>query len=117
MSRRHAALNPRAHVTAPVTVDDVMASPRLSWPLKLHDCCPRSGGAAAIVISSDDVVPGLVELMRAFRAATGVGVLCNTSLNFRGAGLLNRASELFPFASERGIEHVVVDGAWCTHGR
>jgi acetyl-CoA C-acetyltransferase len=48
--------NPRAHLKGDITVEDVMESPCISWPLKRYDCCPRSSGAAAIIIASERVV-------------------------------------------------------------
>jgi acetyl-CoA C-acetyltransferase len=54
LSWRNALKNPRAHLKGDITVEQVMASPRIAWPLKRYECCPRSSGAAAIVISSED---------------------------------------------------------------
>lgn len=54
----------------------------------------------------------LRRLLAASRQATGVAVLCNTSLNFPGRGFINTNSELFVYAEQIGIEHVVVDGLW-----
>ena len=56
--------------------------------------------------------PGLHALLSAHRARTGVGVLCNTSLNFSGKGFVNRTSELLHFADQAGIDHVVLDDIW-----
>jgi len=55
-NRGHAALNPHAHLRAELSVEDVMATRMLSWPLKLGDLCPSSTGAAAIVLASEDYV-------------------------------------------------------------
>jgi acetyl-CoA C-acetyltransferase len=52
-SRRHAALNPNAHLRKEVTIDEVLASRRISWPIKLMDCCPQSSGGAAMVLASE----------------------------------------------------------------
>ncbi|MBV9249663.1 MAG: thiolase family protein, partial [Acetobacteraceae bacterium] len=52
-NRRHAALTPRAHLRKLVTIEDVMASRYISWPLKLLDCCPQSSGGAAMVLASE----------------------------------------------------------------
>jgi acetyl-CoA C-acetyltransferase len=51
--RRMASLNPKAHLRKPVTIDDVMASRLISWPLKLLDCCPQSSGGAALILASE----------------------------------------------------------------
>lgn len=53
-NRYHASLNPYAHLNDRVTVDDVMASRMVAWPLKLMDLCPASTGAAGIVLASED---------------------------------------------------------------
>lgn len=53
-NRYHASLNPCAHLRTPVTVDEVMASRIVAWPLKLMDLCPASTGAAGIVLASED---------------------------------------------------------------
>jgi len=52
--------------------------------------------------------------MRAFRDRTGVGVLCNTSLNFSGGGFINRTSDLYSYGKDRGIDAFVYDGKFCT---
>ena len=54
-SRRYAKQNPYAHLKGDITVDDVMNSPRVAYPYKRFDICPRSSGAAAVVLSNLDV--------------------------------------------------------------
>ena len=62
----------------------------------------------------------LHELLTAFEARTGVGVLCNTSLNFKGFGFINRMSHLTQYCETRGrklgwapgISDFVVGDAW-----
>jgi acetyl-CoA C-acetyltransferase len=50
---RHNALgNPYAHLKGEITVADVMNSPRIAWPFKRYDICPRSSGAAAVVLAN-----------------------------------------------------------------
>lgn len=53
-NRRHASLNPHAHLRVPITEDEVLATRMVSWPLKLADLCPSSTGAAAVVLVSED---------------------------------------------------------------
>src|SRR3954464_11894597 len=43
-------LDPYAHFTAEVTIDDVMKSPAVCHPLHLLDCCPQTDGAAAVLL-------------------------------------------------------------------
>ncbi len=54
--RRHALNNPYAHLHINLTIEDVMNSPYLSWPVKMGDMCPRTDGACAVVFASEDVV-------------------------------------------------------------
>ncbi len=51
-TRQWASLNPAAMMRDPITVDDVMTSPRISDPLKLLDCCLVTDGAGAIVMTT-----------------------------------------------------------------
>jgi acetyl-CoA C-acetyltransferase len=55
-NRAHAALNPRAHLRTPTTLDEVMASRYIAWPIKLFDCCPQSSGGCAMVLASEDFI-------------------------------------------------------------
>jgi acetyl-CoA C-acetyltransferase len=55
-NRRHAALNPKAHLRKQVTIDDVMNSRYISWPIKLMDCCPQSCGGGAMVLASEKYI-------------------------------------------------------------
>jgi acetyl-CoA C-acetyltransferase len=55
-NRKHAALNPRAHLRKLVSIDDVLASRYISWPIKLLDCCPQSSGGAAMVLASEKFI-------------------------------------------------------------
>ncbi|QEC46497.1 propanoyl-CoA acyltransferase [Baekduia soli] len=47
----NAMRNPYAHVRREVTVEDVLSSRPLAWPIKLLDCPPISDGAAAVVLA------------------------------------------------------------------
>jgi acetyl-CoA C-acetyltransferase len=53
-NRYHASLNPYAHLQTPVTVEEVLESRLLAWPIKLGDACPASTGAAGVVLASED---------------------------------------------------------------
>ena len=55
-NRRHAAMNPNAHLRKEVTSEEVMASRMISWPIKLFDCCPQSSGGGAIVLASEQFI-------------------------------------------------------------
>ncbi len=51
--RKHATLNPYAHLKAEITIEDVLNSPMLSYPLKLLDMCPRTDGACAVIFAAE----------------------------------------------------------------
>jgi carbamoyltransferase/hydroxymethyl cephem carbamoyltransferase len=52
----------------------------------------------------------LFDLLMAFKARTGYGVLCNTSLNFNGKGFINNMVDLDVYATEHGLDGFVVEG-------
>lgn len=52
--RGHALNNPHAHLRKQITVEEVLSSPMLSYPVKLLDICPRSDGACAVVFASEN---------------------------------------------------------------
>ncbi|GGC93974.1 thiolase family protein [Chelatococcus reniformis] len=54
-ARRNAMKNPHAHLKGDITVDDVMASKMIAYPLKLFDICPRSSGCAAMILGNMDM--------------------------------------------------------------
>jgi acetyl-CoA acetyltransferase len=54
VQRRHAMATPGAQKTAPISVDDVLASPIVTTPYRKLDCSLISDGAAAFVLSSAD---------------------------------------------------------------
>lgn len=58
-ARRNAMRNPHAHLKGDVSIDDVMKSRMIAWPLKLFDICPRSSGSAAMIV-------GNMEMTRRF---------------------------------------------------
>jgi sterol carrier protein 2 len=53
-ARAHAANNPYAVFRDPVTVEQVLESPRIFGPLTRLQCCPPTCGAAAAVLCSED---------------------------------------------------------------
>ncbi len=84
-------------------------------------------GTARLQTVTSETNPSLHKLLTAFKAITGYGVLCNTSLNFKGKGFINNLKDLDVYVTEHGIDGFVVDGrlyvrknserylAFCTH--
>ena len=63
-SYRRGAVNPRAQFygkNADMTVEKVLKSFMVCAPLTLHDCCPFSDGAAAVVLASERVAKKLTK--------------------------------------------------------
>jgi acetyl-CoA C-acetyltransferase len=52
--RKHACNNPHAQLRREVTIDEVLASPMLADPIHLLDVCPRTDGACAVIMASED---------------------------------------------------------------
>lgn len=57
------------------------------------------------------------DLLRQFKKISGVGVLCNTSLNFNGAGFINNIHDLELFCLQKKIGTFVVNNTmYCKQG-
>ena len=67
-------------------------------------------GTARLQTVSTDSNRALYELLVAFKARTGFGVLCNTSLNFKGRGFINEFAGLSAYAIEHKLDGFVVNG-------
>jgi acetyl-CoA C-acetyltransferase len=53
--RKHAMNNPHAQLRKEVSLEEVLASPMLADPIHLLDVCPRSDGACAVIMASEDI--------------------------------------------------------------
>ncbi|MBI3989982.1 MAG: thiolase [candidate division NC10 bacterium] len=53
-TRKWAALNPKAMKREPITIADVLASPMISSPLHLLDCCLVTDGGGAVVVTTKE---------------------------------------------------------------
>jgi acetyl-CoA C-acetyltransferase len=73
--RGNAMRNPNAHLKGNITIDDVLNSPRVAWPYKLFDICPRSAGAGAAVLTSASAAR---EKRTRPAFITGIGGVANT---------------------------------------
>lgn len=49
----HSGLNPLAQYRTPMSVEDVLQTPQIAWPLTRAMCAPISDGAAAAVVCSE----------------------------------------------------------------
>lgn len=61
-ARRNACLNPHAHLKLPnITVEEVLESEMLAYPIHRLDFCPSSDGACAIVMAAESVAADHAE--------------------------------------------------------
>lgn len=67
-------------------------------------------GTARVQTVSSVTNRNLYDLLIAFKARTGYGVLCNTSLNFNGRGFINKISDLSAYAVKHNLDGFVVEG-------
>jgi len=67
-------------------------------------------GTARIQTVSSVTNSHLHELLRAFKTRTGYGVLCNTSLNFKGRGFINNIADLSSYTIEHSLDGFVIEG-------
>jgi predicted NodU family carbamoyl transferase len=67
-------------------------------------------GSARLQTVSEGSNPALFDLLVEFKARTGFGVLCNTSLNFNGKGCINNLVDMDTYAWEHGLDGFVVEG-------
>jgi hydroxymethyl cephem carbamoyltransferase len=66
------------------------------------------GTARVQTVSPQDNIK-MYKLLLEFKKQSGVSVLCNTSLNFKGKGFINKLSDLELFCSTNNISTFVVD--------
>jgi len=52
---------PYAHQQFRCSVEDVMDSPTVSYPMSLYDCCPVTDGACALLLASEETVDRYTE--------------------------------------------------------
>jgi hydroxymethyl cephem carbamoyltransferase len=69
-------------------------------------------GSARVQTVSRQTNLALHQLLGAVAERQGVGVLCNTSLNFGGQGFINRMSDLVAYCEGRGVADMVVGADW-----
>lgn len=60
-NRENGASNPRAHLQSPVSVEEVLASAPVSYPVRALHCPPQSVGGAALVLASEDAARRITD--------------------------------------------------------
>ena len=104
-------MNPRAMMRDPISVDDVLGSRLVAYPLHLLECCLVTDGGGALVLTTAERGRDL-DLERKPIYVLGTGESCETTMVSQMADLTTsrafRTSAPKAFA-ESGISHADVD--------
>ncbi|HKZ88586.1 MAG TPA: thiolase domain-containing protein [Candidatus Bathyarchaeia archaeon] len=80
----HASLNPKAHLQKEITVDTVLSSKVVAWPLKLYDCSLITDGASCIIMTKPELASKFtdapVHIIGSGQASDTIGLYERTSL-------------------------------------
>jgi len=109
IQREWAAMNPRATLKTPITVDDVLNSEMIAWPFRKLMCCLRTDGGGALILTSaeraKDFPTKPVYVMGTGQGLDGPMISMMEDFNsFKGFRL--GAADAF---AEAGITHADVD--------
>lgn len=71
-------MNPKAHLHRVVTEEQVLAAPMIAYPLGLYDCCGVSDGAAAAIVTTQELARNIKKdgdfvLVKALQVAATSG--------------------------------------------
>jgi acetyl-CoA acetyltransferase len=88
-NRAAAQHNPNAQYRDPITLDDVLGSKQVVYPLNLLDCCPTGDGAAAAVLVSEAGAErlGLEPTVRVAASVMGSGYYREQARDMTSFGL------------------------------
>ncbi|MBI2198774.1 MAG: thiolase [Candidatus Rokubacteria bacterium] len=94
VTRGHALKKPGAHMTAPITVEDVLASKPITTPYHMLDCALVSDGGAAFVLTAAERARDLrkkpVYLLGGGESYTQEHIFCAESITTTGAAISSR---------------------------
>ncbi len=77
-SHENGALNPKAHLRRPITIEQALKAPMVANPLGLYDCCGVSDGAACAIVTTPEIARSLgkqdLVTVKAMQLAASNGV-------------------------------------------
>ncbi len=80
----HGSLNPKAHMQKEVTLQTVMSSKYVAWPLKLYDCSLITDGASCIILTKPELAKKYtdqtVQIVGSGQASDTIGLYERQSL-------------------------------------
>ncbi len=77
-NHHYASMNPKAQFRKEISVETVMSSRYIAWPLKLFDCCPLTDGSAALILANEEIAKKTSQTpvwINSIGASTGTGNL------------------------------------------
>jgi hydroxymethyl cephem carbamoyltransferase len=83
----------------------------VTFPAGLGAVTHVDGSARVQTVTQDGNKP-LHDLLSVFGERYGAGVLCNTSLNYKRMGFINKMSDLAHYCETQGVRDMVVGDAW-----
>ncbi|MBM3119555.1 MAG: thiolase family protein [Chloroflexi bacterium] len=73
-NRKNGALNPNGRFQEPVTLEEVLNSRMVAYPLRLLNCCPLADGAAAAILCSKDKLKSRGKVIKVAASVLTSGV-------------------------------------------
>ncbi|MBS7288908.1 MAG: thiolase domain-containing protein [Candidatus Freyarchaeota archaeon] len=86
-NHKYAATNPYAQFRQEITVEQVLRSPYIAWPLKLFDCCPITDGSATVIVAAEEKAKKLTDTPIWIEAIEACGGSANLSKRENFVGL------------------------------
>ncbi|UOM37259.1 thiolase [Acuticoccus sp. I52.16.1] len=96
VQREWAARNPRAFLRDPITVEDVLASRVIAWPMHILECCVVTDGGGALVVTAADRAkdfPAKPVYLRGVGEAYGAALVSQME-DFAFAGVFERSGRM-----------------------
>lgn len=91
-NHHNGTLNPKAHFQKEVTLEKVMASRVIAWPLKLYDCSLISDGASCLILTHPNIAKTFtdipIHIIGSGQASDTIGLYERSELTTLKAGRL-----------------------------
>lgn len=60
-AHHYGAMNPLAQFQREITIEKVLSSQVVAWPLKLYDSCPLTDGSAAVILANESIAKSITD--------------------------------------------------------